>query len=471
MNRRSVAWITAETMVNTLLMLGTMLLMARLVGPSEFARAALLIGLVQLVNLYVEGFFHDALIQHREAGEDAFASAFWVVQWAGLLGLMVAAGGCALAGPGWARDAALLLAAAASLPFSGATGIMNARLRREFRHDRVAQSTILSRLLAASAGIGVAAAGAGAWGLVTQFTVAAAANAALLAWRSGWRPRRTLSVAALRPLVRFALPNAAMHTLSGARLQGFTMLVAGLLGLTAAGYVNMAFRLVTTPQVILNLQLMNLGFPVLARQQADRVALTEAYRLVTKMVTTAALPIFAGLALVAGDVVPLVLGPGWMPSVPLLQILALGAALGFLRLAGSFLLRALGHVRFSFHNAVIQLVLTLGGLLLLRPSDPAQAVVLWVLPAMVTAAATLPIVRRVAGIDLTTQLRAVLPSLTATLAMAMAVLSLPQLPVAADLVCKALVGATTFATALLLLDRDARDVARRFLHRAEARPG
>ncbi|WP_426955248.1 oligosaccharide flippase family protein [Muricoccus radiodurans] len=467
LNPRSLVWVATETVGNALLLVGTMLLMARWVGASEFGIAALLVGTVQLANLFVEGFFHDALIQNRSVDEDMFGRALWAVLAVAIALLGLSALFLAFAPPDYARPASLLFGAALSLPFSGALGIMNARLRREFQHQEVARASIAGRITGALLGLGTAFVGGGAWALIVQYTTSVAANTIVLHARAGRPNLHSHNLRALWPLVRFAFPYACMHALSAIRLQGFTLIVTALMGLSAAGYLNLAFRLTTTPQVILTVALMNFSFPALSKNQADPQEMGRALLLVTKLVSTATLPLFAGLALCADVLVPLVLGPGWGPVTPLVQVLCVGAIVGFIRLPGSFVLRALGHVRWSFYNAGVQLILTIGGLLLFRPMGTVDALLFWVLPVLIPLAVTTSVVHRILPIGHWAQLRGVVPPLVATLAMTGAVLLFrnlfhPQSPFL-DLVSRAALGGVVFTAVLLLTDRDSRKAVVRHL--------
>lgn len=467
LNPRSMMWVVAETAGNAALLLGVMLLMARLAGAREFALAALMIGVVQLLNLFVEGFFHDALIQDPNVTDGTFYEALRVVLCIAAVIVLLLLGAALVVQGEHSRAVWLLLGAGVSLPFSGALGIMNARSRRYFRHRDVARASLAGRIVGALAGISVAALGFGAWALVTQFCVGVVANTLLLYLRSDWRPQRQEQPGSVGKLIRFALPNAAMHTVAAVRIQGFAMAVTALLGLTVAGYVNVAFRLTTTPQMILGVALMNFSFPALVRSHADKIQLKRTLHSITRIVTTVALPLFGGLAITATELVPLTLGPGWTDVVALVQLLSIAALLSFIRLPGSFLLRSLGHVRFSFINATVQAVITLGGLALFRPADATTAVLLWIAPQLIPFILTALVVRRFSGISVADQLSGTLPAAMACLLMIAAVIACSSLhPEGSEFwtfLIKFIVGSSAYAVALAAFDHDLRSRITQYL--------
>jgi O-antigen/teichoic acid export membrane protein len=451
-------WAVTETGGTAALSIVTMLIMARIMGASEFGIAALIIGCIQLLNLFVEGLFHDALIQNRRLDDDAFDKAFSLVQLIASVLLLTAIGAIpALGGSEWERTSWLVLGAALSLPFSGALGIANARLRREFQFRDVARASVLGKLLGSACGVVLALSGFGAWSLIGQYTASVMLQALILYWNSSWRPCLRLSFGSLEPLCRFALPYALMHSLVAVRLQGFMILVAMSMGVTIAGYVNVSFRLTTTPQILLTTALMNFGFPLLSKHQASKADLHAAFHLITRIITLTTTPAFVGLALSADDLVPLMLGPEWETSIPLVQILSLGVAISFIRLSSSFLLRAQGFVKFSFYNSAFQLIVTLGGMVLLWPREPVMAAMLWVCPVFVQLPATIWIVRRVTGMSVRQQLEGSHAAIVATSAMAAVLMAVMVDAASSDhlirLGVKLIVGVSVFG--LLVIARDA----------------
>ncbi len=438
-----------------------MLLMARMVGPKDFGTAALVVGAIQFLNLFAEGLFHDGLIQNPDTDDSKFEVALSLVLiiTGGFVATATAAA-LALQQTRWSESAWLFAGASASLPFSGALGIANARMRRDLVFREVAHASLLGRLLGSCIGLGLAYRGAGAWSLVAQFTSVAVLQTimlyAILYRKSGWRPRPRRSFNELWPICRFAVPYAFMHSLVSLRMQGFLMMVAGLMGLTAAGIVNVAFRLTTTPQVIMTTAFTNLGLPLLARHQRSLPQLKESFRLLTQMVMSITVPGFIGLALCAKDLVPILMGPKWDAVIPLVRLLALGAAVSFLRFPASTLLRAIGFVRYSFASSAFQLAFTLLGMMALRPQHLHVAVLLWILPAGVQLPLCFLAVRRELSIGLRALVTSLLPILTATTAMAVVVMAVSttlsaQAPIyrlVAEIGC----GALTSIGILLLID-------------------
>jgi teichuronic acid exporter len=462
---RPVLWVMFDTIATSLVSIGSMLVIARLAGPSEFVTAALIVGAVMFANINVEVLFHDALIQNRDVTEIDFDHAISIVLTIalGIVALVAIVALLLFNGP-YSRIGWLSITASFYLLFSGPNGVANARQRKKMEYRHVARASVIGRALGCATGIIVALEGHGTLGLILQNTAGAFAQSVILFSTTRWRPRLRFSLdGKLRHLLRYALPDALMNSLVSARIQAFSFLVASFSGLTTAGYINIAFRLTTTPQLILITALGNLCFPMIAAHQTSKYAQAQAFQLTTKIISATTLPLFVGLALISKDLVPLVLGRAWLPAIPLVTILAIACAVYFSRMSSSLLLRATGTVRYSVWNAVFQLSLTIGGLLIFRPTDAFVAIYLWIFPLAIQVPITLLIMRRLAGIGIFDQLKGLIPSMCATGCMGAAILLIKLGTLAwspLSRLCLSLaVGGAVFVLVILKLDRQLRDFA------------
>jgi PST family polysaccharide transporter len=454
---KSVLWASADTGGVAILSMLAMLVIARFIRPDQFGIAALASGSVLVVNLYVEGLLHDALIQRQDADDTHFRAAFWLVALIGtavFLATLLAF--LALMGTRFGPFAALLAGSAASLPFSGVIGVSTAKLRRGFHYDIVAIPSVVAKIASSVLGIGLAWHGFGAWSLVAQFVFSVVLQAALLMARQNWWPAFTLNFKPLRAYWAFALPYAGMHTIVGLRVQAFAFLIAATMGLSVAGYINVALRLTLTPQLMLQTALINLGLPMLARRQNDPETFAAAFDQFNRLVAATMTPLFIGLAASAPSVTATLLGAKWLPSVAPMQVFAVCCALYLTRMPSALLLRALGQVRYSLFNAIFHIVATVGGLLLFRPHTMLGAAFWWALPLLLILPATWGLVSLKAGVSIRQQFAGYWAPFAASGVMAAVVLAVAQamkaFPPASVLAASVTAGAAAYVGLVLALD-------------------
>jgi PST family polysaccharide transporter len=431
LSRKALLWAGSDTVGGFLLTFAAMLLMARFMQPEQYGTGALVIGAVQALNLFVGGLFHDALIQNPDTDDRLFETALTLVLLISAVIVtlsLLGAGGLGLWGtPRFVGIGWFFFVSSLALPVCGAGGVINAKLRRDLDFRSVARANLAGRVVGCTSGLILAATGFGVWGLIAQFVVGLATATIVLFQQSGWRPRLRNDFRTLWPVCRFALPYALMHSLVALRIQAFLFLVTAFMGLAVTGYINVAFRLTFTPLLLLADAFTNLGLPWLARHQREPVQLRHAFAHFTQLVQAITLPVFIGLALTAGDVVPTIVGAQWNPVIPLVQVAAIGAAVSFLRFPASTALRALGYVRYSFASSSFQFVFTVVGMMILQPRHPLLAMWLWVLPTFAQAPLAVLALRRVSPIGARFVVNSLIPVAVATLSMSLVVLGVTQM--------------------------------------------
>jgi PST family polysaccharide transporter len=170
---------------------------------------------------------------------------------------------------------------------------------------------------------------------------------------------------------RFARPRIA--TIRGPLTFGRSVLLAGfawstyntvdnvtagrVLGPAALGLYGMAWTLANMPLEKIVSLVSSLIPAYLARVQTDLAALRNYVRVLTEAIALAIFPVTIGLALVARDAVPLVMGPKWNGMVAPLEVLCVYAAFRSVVTLLSKVLIAVGNARFVMRVEVSGLVL------------------------------------------------------------------------------------------------------------------
>ena len=205
-----------------------------------------------------------------------------------------------------------------------------------------------------------ALAGLGAWSLVIYQIASAAIEAVVLCLTYPIRPGLRPSWPHLRELNRYGYYSSADRVL----LVLDTVVLRGLVGWVGGvdqvgGYVFARSLLGLGAQLLL-FPISRVAVPVFAGLQGQPLALARSLRGFSVASCAVGLPAFVGLALVAAELVPLMFGTSWLPTIPLLQLLAVAAAALPLGNVDVALMRGTGRVG-------LQLVLSAR----LQPAPPA----------------------------------------------------------------------------------------------------
>mgnify|MGYP000510090105 CR=1 FL=1 len=365
----SVVWAGLESGLSLAVSVGSVLVIARLLGAAEFGLGALALGLVQIPLVLVGSLVHDALVQRAELDE-----AHWRAGWTASLAAGAALTLAAVAsGPFLAtlfdepRLAPLVGAMAPLLLLEAVSAPLLARRRRALDFAGVARRLLFGRGLGALTGVAVAALGGRAWAIVAQQLAAAGTIALLLSRGAPAHRLGPVDRAALLELLRFCRPIVLTQLLIQGSERLFLAYVGHQLSLAAAGYWSLASRLVENVAGVVSTALYHVGLAFLSRLQAERATLAAALDRALRLLMLAVVPAVAALLVAADLLIEVAVGPDWRPAAPAVQILAGGALLLFRRLLPTVALTAAGRPRAGLDAYLAENGLTLPLLFLLGP--------------------------------------------------------------------------------------------------------
>lgn len=333
----NLAWAGASFGLGKLASLASLVILARLLAPRDFGTVTIVLTAITFLEVGGRVGLNSALIFHDTRAApgqgEGIAPAAEVMFWfllAASLGEAVAAWLAAPLLAGFFHAPLVtpmlrVLAPALVVTALGATH--DTLLRRTLSFQRKLIPDLGTASAKAAASVALALAHWGAWALIGGQWCGVAAGTVLLwqvvGWRPRWRWRRDLA----RTLLAYGKHIYALE-LSGIVLVNLDYLVvARILGKSALGFYFLAFRL---PEALL-ISVLNIitgvVFPAFSRLQGDLPRLREAVAETECYAVLFALPVAAGLGLLARPLVLALYGRHWLPAVPIVQVLALYAGL------------------------------------------------------------------------------------------------------------------------------------------------
>lgn len=455
----SSVWVLAETATSAVFSLFSLMLIARVIGPEAAGTGSVAIAAFLLADLASASLFTDALVQRLALAERHARSAVTVQVAVGLLG----AGLLAALAPGLARGAEapevlpLTLALAGLLPFSAFSGAAAGLVLRGQRYRLLAMRVLVGQPVGLTAGLLAAHAGLGPWAMVAQQAGATLATFLLLVLfgRLPLRPR--LSGRAIADLWPVAGPQILSVIVQAGRYRLFVLALGILTAETVVAVCNVAFRLVDSALGVVWGATGRLALPRFSALQNNTARLSEAYGEIAQLQALMGMPIAAGVALTAPDLVRSLLGPAWSEAADAAKVVAWVAVLGFVWGDAWNLFVARGKTRRNLMVSVVTMLVPLVLLLLLRPGTPKDVAFCWAASTLVVTPWLTWLVLRELGKSPFWLLGRIAPALAATGAMSLTVMllrmeiALPPLP---ELLLEAAVGALVFgAVAWLALGR------------------
>lgn len=453
-------WTTVDAWATEAANLAVFLVLVRLLAPSEFGIVAMAAVFVMLASDLGAFSVTQVLIQRRDLRRGHVDAVFLTVLGLSAVGFALVLAGAPLvaAAYGEPQVGALLAWLSPVILLNAFTAVPIALLTRDMRFGTLAMRSFAMVVASGAVGVSLAVLGYGPWALVAQALTKSAVSVVVLLGATGWRPGWSCGRGHLRDVRGYVLGTFGTHVVGAAERHVVQFLLGLLLGSAALGYFNAAQRLVEILVRLFVVPVSQLAMPGFSTVQADpaRVrALLEGGVRVTSLVS---FPAFVGAAVVAPDLVAVVLGDIWLPAAPVLTILALRGLGSTSAMPGASLLYALGRPHWLLGINAASLAVNVAVLLAAAPFGVAAAAAGDVLRFLGCHCVLIAIaVGRLTGLRPSGQVRLVLPSLGAAAIMAGCVLAWRAFGPAADpatsLAGSVAVGVVAYAAASLAVNR------------------
>lgn len=369
---RGAAWSVLQNALTQVCSIAVVMVLGRHIAPAEYGLVALAQLVIQFLMVFLEQGFSEALVQRRELTREDADTAFWSV--AGM-GVFLALLANLLAGPfaawqGEPRLEAMMRALSAGFVIISLRTVPEAMLLREMRMGTLAVRQLGSTVLAGAVGVGGALAGWGAWSVVAQTLTISTAGSLILWVLSPWRPGLRVSRASLRSLLGFGSHVMGNNIITYGNRRLDQWLIEAFHGKVALGYYQMAQRWVEVQSALLGQALNQVSFSSFARVQREPARMGRGYVQATRLGAGVGLPMLAGLAVTAPDVLHLLVGPNWLAAAPMLAVLAAGAMVQLLNPLNAAVLLSCGRPSWRTWINLLSLVANSALFLLTAPLGP-----------------------------------------------------------------------------------------------------
>jgi O-antigen/teichoic acid export membrane protein len=347
---RGIAWLGSVKWIVQAVTWGTTILVARILTPSDYGLLSMATVILTFIALISESGIGTTIVQKRAISPEQTAQ---INGAAVLLGAVCCIAACLLAVPvGWfynePRLPAVIVAASFVLLIAAFRIVPGALLQREMRFPRLAVIDAVAGLAQAFATLGLAELGFRYWSLLIGGVIGALiGTGATLASRShkmsfpNWET--------LKPILPFT-HQVLIGRLCWYAYQDSDFIVAGKrLGSQALGGYSYAWTLASMPVDKISALVGGVTSPVFSAVQNDNAALRRYFLALTEGLAIVAFPMTVGLALVAGELIPVVLGPTWTFMVTPLRVLAAYASIRTIAPLPAHLLTAIADTRFQMY--------------------------------------------------------------------------------------------------------------------------
>lgn len=332
---RGTIWSLIDNFARQMITLVVFIILARLLAPALFGLLATAILIVQGFKSIAFDSIGTAIVRQKTPTDVDYNTGFWLClglsvpaflvlfflapyleEWIGSPGLSLVVRGISL----------MILT-------SGLSRMHEARLVHEMNFRPLAIRSFLSVVAGGAVGIAMALNGYGIESLIAQQLVTSICEFTLLWAIVKWKPSFQVSMASLKEILRYSKYVATTSATNFANQNSDIFFVTYYLGAAPAGFYATGKRITNTLNIVISTALLRVSLPAFSRLQDNEDELRSTYLHSTALTAMVTAPMFVGLAVLSRDIVLLLLGDKWLPSVPVMQIITV---IGFLTSIGYY---------------------------------------------------------------------------------------------------------------------------------------
>ena len=348
-------WLALTRVASEALTLAGVVVLARLISPAEFGRAAVALLFVPLGAILTFEGFASALVQWPKVTEDDRRSAMAMSLIGGILLTLFV---LVLKWPLWepvfgARTAGLIALMSPVLALGALGGVSRASVWRSLDFRRLSIIDGVSLLIGTVTSVTLAIAGLQGKALVVG-ALAQTATSSLLLMRVAPPPMPGWSRRSQREISRFGVPAALAGLVDVTWRYVDYAILAARIPAAQAGYYYRAFTVGVTYQDKISRVMIQIAFPLYSRT-TDRDELRKLHERAARVHAAVIFPLLASLIVLAPELVPMVFGPAWKGAVQPTQILAVAGMIAAVLTGFPQIMLAIGRPRqlLVFNIAVV----------------------------------------------------------------------------------------------------------------------
>jgi polysaccharide transporter, PST family len=301
-----------------------LLVLARLIGPSNFGIIAEASVFLAFISLLLDQGIGATLIRRVELTPDIVGTTFLLNLGTTIVLTLLTVIGAPVIAEFFGKPelTEILRWLAIAVFFDGLDVMPRSILSRRLRFKALASAEVAGAIIAGIAGVVVALNGGGYWALVVQailtnlcVTVVIMAMAGRMSVRGSRRALREVFAFSSRVL-GFSLLNYASRNLDN-------VLVGRYLGARPLALYALSYRTLMVPVTALGQVSNRVALPVYGHMQNDQPRFRAAFMLSLRLIALVSFPMMILTIVEAPRAVPVFFGNAWKPAVVPLQILAL----------------------------------------------------------------------------------------------------------------------------------------------------
>ena len=325
--------------------------LARLFTPEEFGVVNIATVVIAFFAIFSDLGIGPAVIQHKNLDKRDLGGIFSLTLWSGAVMALLFFAASGLIASFYDDSAELrniLRILSANLFFAAANIVPNGLILKEKRFRFAAVRSLSVQVVGGAAAIAAAYAGAGIYALTINPVFSS-----LMLFVINYR-QNPLSVhlkpgkAAVGKVFSFSAYQFSFQLLNYFSRNLDKLLMGRYMSLSQLGYYDKSYRLMMLPLQNIAYVVSPVMHPIFSEMQNDLRKLADSYRKVVRLLALIGLPLSVVLWFTAQELVLIIFGDQWQPSVPVFRILALSVGIQIVMSTSGSIFQAANATRMLF---------------------------------------------------------------------------------------------------------------------------
>jgi O-antigen/teichoic acid export membrane protein len=352
--------------------IGSMAALGRMLDPRDFGLIAMVTAVTGVLSLVKDAGLSLPTVQRATITNGQLSNLFWLNVLVGLLLTVI----CIVLAPVLARfyhEGRLVAVTVAIAPafLIGGLGVQhNALLTRQMRFPVYAAIDVTAVIVSAVVGVGMALFGCGYWSLVGSSLATPIVSTVGAWWATGWVPERPQRGTDLKSMLRLGGALTLNGIIIYVAYNADKVLLGRFWGAAAVGSYGRAYQLINIPSDNLNGALGAVALSTLSRLHNDPVRRKSYFLKGYSLSVALTVPVTIVCAVFSQEVVAFVLGPKWVETAGIVQLLAPTILVFALINPMFWLVFSAGMMRRSLLTAVVIATLVITAYVLGLPYGP-----------------------------------------------------------------------------------------------------
>ena len=322
---RGVRWTFIAYAVNKGIRILSLVVLARLLAPSDFGLVALALAALAVVNVFSDLGLGAVLVVRQDLDRRAMGTVLSLMLITGAVAAVLVAATAPLIASalGESELTAILVVFALLLVINVFGWFYEMVLQRELEFRKLFACNVAQTGAYVSVTLSLAVAGAEAWSLVAGELASGLTLSAALLIATPYRVAPTLARERIRELFSAGWGFLVQGGLAFVQDSADRLIVGRALGTVALGYYSMAFRLGEMPYWALGHPVIMVTFPGFARMRDRGEEIAGAFLGSLRLVAVLVVPVGVLLSAAAEPIVRALLGEQWIPAIGVIAIMGI----------------------------------------------------------------------------------------------------------------------------------------------------